>query len=156
MNDDRAGLEDGIAADVRALAAESEEIGRRFCTRNQLSANDFRALQHISVAESAGAPLTAGELSQRLGVTAAAVTYLVERMIASGHIRREPHPVDRRKISLRYTERGLDVASAFFRPLGEHTRRAMADLSDDDLAAAHRVFRAVIDGMRNFQEDLGG
>ena len=108
------------------------------------------ALLHVMVAESAGSPLTAGELRRRMGMSGAAITYLVERMIASGHLRREADPADRRKVILRYAEGRMTVARAFFTPLAEHTRQGMADLPDDDLAAAHRTFAALIDAMRAF------
>jgi DNA-binding MarR family transcriptional regulator len=150
----RAELEGLIAADVRALSAESEQIGRVFAGLHDLAPNDFRALVHIMVADSAGSPLTAGELRRRMGVSGAAITYLVERMIASGHIRRESDPADRRKVILRYDDHGMTVASAFFTPLGDHTNSALTDLPDADLAAAHRVFGALIAAMRNFQGEL--
>lgn len=153
---DRADLESLIVADVQALTAESDQIGRAFAGRHDLAANDFRALLHIMVAETAGTPLTAGELTARMGMSGAAITYLVERLIESGHVRRESHPGDRRKVILRYAEHGMKVARAFFTPLATHTETAMAGLSDDDLAAAHRVFTALTDGMRNFHTELGG
>lgn len=152
---ERTELEALIGADVRALAAESEQIGRVFAGLHDLAPNDFRALVHIMVADSAGAPLTSGELSKRMGVSGAAVTYLVERMIASGHIRRESDPGDRRKVILRYDEHGMTVARAFFTPLGEHTSDALAGLPDADLAAAHRVFVALTAAMRTFEDQLG-
>ncbi|MGH3524694.1 MAG: MarR family transcriptional regulator, partial [Mycobacterium sp.] len=70
-------------------------------------------------------------------------------------IRRDSHPADRRKVILRYSEPGLDTARAFFTPLGMHTRAAMTHLSDADLAAAHRVFAALIEAMGRFQDELG-
>ena len=76
------------------------------------------------VAETSGAPLTAGELRQRMGVSGAAITYLVERMIASGHVRRESDPADRRKVILRVADHGLQVARGFFTPLAEQTCQA--------------------------------
>ena len=88
-----------------------------------MAANDFRALLHVMVAETAGSPLTAGELRQRMGMSGAAITYLVERMIASGHFRRESDPADRRKVILRVADDGMDVARGFFTPLAEHTRQ---------------------------------
>ena len=60
MKTDRAALELQIAADVRAMTAESDEIGRHFAGRHHVAANDFRALLHVMVAETAGSPLTAG------------------------------------------------------------------------------------------------
>ncbi|MET0699712.1 MAG: MarR family winged helix-turn-helix transcriptional regulator [Mycobacterium sp.] len=152
---ERTDLEGLIAADVRALSAESEQIGHLFAGLHDLSPNDFRALVHIMVADSAGTPLTSGQLRQRMGVSGAAITYLVERMIASGHIRRDSDPADRRKVLLRYDEPGMTVARTFFTPLGDLTSTALADLPDADLAAAHRVFTAVTSAMRTFEENLG-
>lgn len=151
---ERTALESLMAADVRALTAESDQIGRHFASRHDVSANDFRALLHIMVADAAGAPLTAGELRQRMGMSGAAITYLVERMIGSEHVRRESDPADRRKVILHVADHGMDVARGFFTPLAEHTRQALAAISDDDLAAAHRTFEALVNAMRAFRGDL--
>ncbi len=139
---------------MRAMTAESDEIGRHFANRHEVAANDFRALLHIMVAENSGVPLTAGDLRQRMGVSGAAITYLVERMIASGHVRRESDPADRRKVILRVADHGMEVGRGFFTPLAEHTRRALADIPDEDLAAAHRTFTAVIAAMQAFRGEL--
>ena len=147
-------LESGIVADVQGLSAESDQIGRAFAGTHDLSANDFRALLHVMVAENAGAPLTAGELRERMGLSGGAITYLVERMIASGHLRREADPSDRRKVMLRYADHGVAVGAEFFNPLAAHTRRVLADLPDSDLAAAHRVLTAITGAMREFRADL--
>ena len=96
--DDRAALEAAVVADIQAVTAESDRIGKIFAGAHALSANDFRALLHVMVAEQAGAPLSAGELRDLMGLSGAAITYLVERMIASGHLRRESDPADRRKV----------------------------------------------------------
>lgn len=152
--DRRAGLEALIAADARVLSAESDQIGRMFAAMHQVHASDFRALLHILVAETAGRPLTSGELRQKMGLSASAITYLVERMIDSGHLRRESDPADRRKVILRYADHGRETATAFFTPLAAHTHAAMAEICDADLIAAHRVLTALIDSMRRFQADL--
>src|SRR6478735_12529322 len=127
---DRAAMESIIAADVRAMTAESDQIGRHFAGQHDVAANDFRALLHIMVAENSGAPLTAGELRKRMGMSGAAITYLVERMIASGHLLRDSDPKDRRKVMLRVSEHGTDVARDFFTPLADHTGHALAGVSD--------------------------
>lgn len=77
-------------------------------------------------------------------------------MIASGHIRREADPADRRKVILRYADHGLTVARAFFMPLAGHSHAAMSALSDRDLVAAHRVITALVGAMRAFQGELKG
>ncbi|MBY0290484.1 MAG: MarR family winged helix-turn-helix transcriptional regulator [Mycobacteriaceae bacterium] len=143
-----------IAADVRAMNAESDQIGRHFAGQHDVAANDFRALLHIMVAETAGTPLTAGELRKRMGMSGAAITYLVERMIASDHLLRESDPADRRKVILRVADHGMHVARGFFTPLAEQTRTALAGVSDDDLRAAHRTFTALIAAMDAFRNQL--
>ena len=150
----RSALESDVVADVQALSAESDQIGRVFAGIHQLSANDFRALVHVMVAENAGSALTAGELRARMGLSGAAITYLVERMIESGHLRRDSDPADRRKVILRYADHGIEVGRAFFTPLAAHTHRVLAELPDEDLAAAHRVFTAVLEAMTAFRADL--
>jgi MarR family transcriptional regulator, organic hydroperoxide resistance regulator len=151
---ERVRLEALIAADARALTAESDQLGRVFAAAHRLRPSDFRALLHILVAESSGTPLTSGELRQKMGLSAAAITYLVERMINSGHIRRDSDAADRRKVVLHYSDPGLATARSFFNPLGTHTRAALDGLPEADLAAAHRVFTALIAAMGHFQGEL--
>ncbi len=121
---------------------------------NDVSGSDFNALLHIMVGETAGTPLTLAQLRQRMDVSPAAITYLVDRMIDAGHIRRESDPHDRRKWLLRYANSGMTLAHEFFSPLGVHLSAAMADLSDKDLVAAHRVFAAMIAAMSTFEDEL--
>lgn len=151
---DRAELERQLSADVRAMTARSDRVGRYFARANHVNNTDFHALLHIMVAETAGAPLTPAQLRQRMDLTPPAITYLVDRMIESGHIRREPDPGDRRKWLLRYEARGMEMAHDFFRPLGSRISAALTDLDDNDLAVAHRVFMAMIDAMTTFEDDL--
>ena len=148
-------LESLISADLREISTESDQIGRQFATSHSLRPNDFRALMYIMVAETAGRPMTSGDLSHRMGLSGSAITYLVDRLINSGHIRRDSHPDDRRKVILRHGESGLSTARSFFSPLAAHTRVALEELPDADLIAAHRVFAALICAMRRFQGELG-
>jgi DNA-binding MarR family transcriptional regulator len=106
------------------------------------------------VAETAGTPLTMAQLRQRMDVSPAAITYLVDRMIDAGHVRRETDPSDRRKALLRYEESGMELAHGFFTPLGVQLRAALAELPDEDLRAAHRVFAAMIAAMSTFESEL--
>ncbi len=151
---DRAELEKLMSADMRAVTAQSDRIGRHFARQHDVSGTDFHALLHIMVAETAGTPLTPAQLRQRMDVSPAAITYLVDRMIDAGHVRREPDPADRRKTLIRYEKPGMALARSFFNPLGAELRSALADLPDRDLAAAHRVFTAMMSAMSTFESQL--
>jgi DNA-binding MarR family transcriptional regulator len=90
-----------------------------------------------------------------MDVSPAAITYLVDRMIDAGHVRRESDPSDRRKARLRYEASGMELARGFFQPLGAHLRAALAAIPDRDLLAAHRVFGAMIAAMSTFETEIG-
>jgi DNA-binding MarR family transcriptional regulator len=152
--DNRADLEKLMSADMRAVTAQSDRIGRYFARQHEVSGNDFHALLHVMVAETAGTPLTMAQLRQRMDVSPAAITYLVDRMIDAGHVRRESDPADRRKALLRYENSGMELARGFFTPLGIHLRAALADLPDRDLLAAHRLMTAMIAAMSAFEGDI--
>ena len=136
------------------MTSESDWIARIFAEQNNVSANEFRALLFVMIAESEGRRLTAGDLRRQMGLSGAAITYLVERMADTGHLRRETDPADRRKVILRYADHGMTVARAFFAKLAEHNHRALSDLSDDDLETAHRTFVALAEAMRAYRAEL--
>ena len=48
----------------------------------------------------------------------------------------------------------MDVARAFFTPLSAHLHTTIKELDDKDLAAAHRVFAAMIAAMSTFEDEL--
>lgn len=152
--DSRAQLERRMGADLRDLTSESDRIARSFAEQNHVSANEFRALLFVMLAEGAGVQLTAGDLRRQMGLSGAAITYLVERMAEHGHLRREADPSDRRKVILRYGDHGMSVAREFFGRLAKHNEQAMAHLPDEDLEAAHRVFSAMVAAMRTFRDEL--
>src|ERR1700752_3964356 len=143
-----------MSAEMRAVKKQPDRLGRYFARQNDVSGQYFHAWLHVMVAETAGTPLTMAQLRQRMDVSPAAITYLVDRMIDAGHLRRESDPADRRKALVRYESSGMELAHAFFAPLGAHVRSALAELPDNDLMAAHRVFSALIDAMSTFEDEV--
>ena len=67
--------------------------------------------------------------------TVAAITYLVERMIESGRLRRESDPADRRKVILALHRSPPRGCRGVLRPVGHAQHAAMADPPDSDLSA---------------------
>jgi MarR family transcriptional regulator, organic hydroperoxide resistance regulator len=144
-------LETELLFGLRNLTCESDWLARSFARNNCLSANDFRALIFVIIADKAGDHLTAGELRRRMGLSGAAITYQIDRMTESGHLRKRSHPTDRRKVVLTHTDRGMAVARTFLTKISNHSHDAFGDLTDNDLEAAHRSFSACIEAMRAFR-----
>ena len=145
-----------IAEDVQRIGLASERIGHVFADSQQLHTTDFRALTAIFRAERAGRPLTARMLAAELQLSPAAITYVVERLVGSGHVERHQDPGDRRRVLLRFAEPGRQVARSFFEPLGGAHATALAGVPDADLAAARRVLDQVVATLDAFEGRLRG
>ncbi|MFC6259266.1 MarR family winged helix-turn-helix transcriptional regulator, partial [Kocuria oceani] len=52
----------------------------------------------------AGRTVSPRDLAARLGISSASTTTLLDRLTKSGHVRREPHPTDRRALIVTATE----------------------------------------------------
>ena len=151
---ERDAVEALIVSDVQALSAESDDLGREFCARHDLGINDFRALLHVMVAEADGDPLTQSELGRRIGVSGAAITYLVDRMVASGHLEREAarlRPAQGAAALRRPRQRGGPIV---LHAAGQAHRGGAEEFSASDLTTAHHVLLALIEAMRVFRTEL--
>jgi len=150
---ERSQLESLLGSDLRELTAESDGMARSYAAQNDMSANDFRALLVVFLADTAGKSLTAGDLRRRMGLSGAAITYLIERMTDAGQLRRVPDPTDRRKVILHCTDRGSTLTRSLLLALSDVIGRALEVSSDSDLEAAHRTFSALKNGMGTFLAD---
>jgi DNA-binding MarR family transcriptional regulator len=94
---------------VRTASAFLDEVERRRRGVAGLSHSGYEAL---SILEGAGEPLPAHVIAERLLVTTASITSLLDTLAKRGFVTREPHPRDRRKILVRLTPAGADVVDA--------------------------------------------
>ena len=104
-------------------AAETSML-RRTRSIMDRGATDALALRFVRDASAAGEGLRPTALAARLGLSSASVTALVDRLVQSGAVRREPHPLDRRAVILRATDQ---VEDAELHAL-DQARRPLADV----------------------------
>ncbi len=122
---------------VRDFRRLDVEMRRRTQSALDINETDLLAIRHLIRADRAGESLGPTELSARLGISTAATAKVLSRLTRSGHIRREPHAVDRRAQVVHATPRAhLELK----RTLGAVHGRMHAIA--DGLSAADR--RAVI------------
>jgi len=69
-----------------------------------MNETDLRALQIVIAAEREGRVCTARDLAVGLAITTASTAKLLNRLVASGHLVREPSPHDKRSVWIRPTE----------------------------------------------------
>jgi DNA-binding MarR family transcriptional regulator len=136
-------------------AVSSENLGRELSSavvlfhqavaaRVGLSAGDLKTLELVAQE----GPFSATELAHRTGLTGAAITSLVGRLAAGGHVVRETDPVDRRRAIIRAVESdNPELAEAFAR-LGMALGGVIADYSPDQQGAIVEYLQRTIAVMR--------
>jgi DNA-binding MarR family transcriptional regulator len=97
----------------------------------------------LSILADSESPLPPNEIAERLIVSRATVTGLLDSLERQNYIRRLPHPSDRRMILAEITERGREAAQAF-RPLIHAREKEWFSVLDEAkqeqfLAALHRL-----------------
>jgi DNA-binding MarR family transcriptional regulator len=73
-------------------------------------------------------PSTQRALADALGVSARNITGLIDGLVGTGFVTREPHPTDRRATLVSFTERGAGIAAAMSRDQRELTGVLFGDL----------------------------
>lgn len=133
----------------RTAEQRSSQASRRYM---QLGETDMRALRFAIVRADQGHHVTARDIADHLGISSASTTKLLDRLEAGGHVRRTPHPTDRRAIAVVVTPATRRAADE---TVGrEHARRfrAAAALS----SAEREIVIRFLDELSATTEDVGG
>ncbi|MFJ9611575.1 MarR family winged helix-turn-helix transcriptional regulator [Kitasatospora sp. NPDC101176] len=141
-------LRDVLTLTQLARAVLAERLG--------MPLTNVEAVEHVVMARGAGEPIGPVELSRRLGVTSAAGTQSVNRLVAEGHMTRGPHPSDRRRQVLDVTDSGLTHVMGELAPLLGLLHEASTDLTEDERAAAKRYLDNVSAAYRSYLAQEAG
>ncbi|MFD7872235.1 MarR family winged helix-turn-helix transcriptional regulator [Microbacterium sp. NPDC059771] len=87
-------------SDLRDAEQRLSQASRRYM---QLNETDMRALHYLIVCANRAMVATPSGIAHHLGVSTAATTKLLDRLEKGGHIRRSPHPTDRRALAITIT-----------------------------------------------------
>lgn len=140
--------------DANVLATEA--VMNTIRTADQLFDRIGRLLRPLNVSAAGGlvlgilrdrGPMAPSELGERLIVTRATVTGLIDSLERRGFVRRLPHPADRRSLLVEITPAGLVVVQELRTLVHRHERDWMSVLSDDEL-------RAYIELLHRIQDNL--
>ena len=125
---------------IQAASAVEPAVARRA----GISTSELQALRHLI--DGSRGPV---ELSHLLGVTSAASSGVVDRLAASGHVVRRPHPDDGRRTQVEVTASGRQEVDALLRPLQAQLAEVDAGLGDDERAVVGRYLEAVTRALRS-------
>ena len=135
-----------IGLALRRMLQAGREMQSSMAHRIGVRVTDIQAIDQVV---SAAEPLGPVELGDRLGIRSASATALVDRLVAAGHLVREPDDRDRRRIALHATDHARDEVRQALAPLlervAEITGRLSPEQTDTVLAFLHEVSAAMRD-----------
>ncbi|MGO9083057.1 MAG: MarR family winged helix-turn-helix transcriptional regulator [Streptosporangiaceae bacterium] len=144
-----------IEEHLRSYGTESSRVADVFAQQHGMHSTDLQALVLIMSAERQGAPATPKLLREHLNLTSGAVTGVVDRLVRAGHVRRELNAADRRQSHLFAAVPALQVARAFFGPLGARTEELLARRSVGELAVIEAFLREMVAVTTGYRSELG-
>lgn len=109
-----------------------------------LGSADLSCIGIVRQAERAGATVSAGHLGQRLGLSPAATTALLDRMTRHGLIVRERSEHDARVVLVRITDRARDLGREVFAALNTEFARVLT-VDDATLEQLERMLAELVD-----------
>jgi DNA-binding MarR family transcriptional regulator len=116
----------------RLMVASSRAIG--------ISVPEMLALEYLDADGSIGP----SELARRLQMTSGAMTALVDRLEGSGHVVRERHPDDRRRVLVRRTKKADDDLTEEIAPMAMQILELAESLDDAERQAVGRFLDGFI------------
>lgn len=132
------GGEHATSVDVLNLLREYREAEAKMRARTRssmrMNENDLIALRFLLQQQRRGQIVMQKDLGERLNISSASVTGLVDRLVKSGHVERRPHPTDRR--------------ASIIAPTGESDKEVR-----ETLGLMHQRMIAVVDSLTTQELD---
>lgn len=129
----RSGDEATLLRGVRDLVAADRAMRLAMAERMRLGETDMRAVRFLMARARAGAHATPRDVAVHLGITTAATSTLLDRLVSAGHVERRPHPTDRRSKVVVPTPHAWEEAQHVLAPAHDRMRAVAAAVPD-----AHR------------------
>ncbi len=130
---------DALQELVDVAARVPHEVARKA----GLSTSELHSLRHLM-----DTPMGPVELARALGVTSAASSGVVDRLVARGHATRRPHHDDGRRTEVVITESGRVEVFAMLAPMFAGLAQLDSSLSDDERVVVERYLRGATAAMR--------
>ncbi len=126
----------GALTALRVLVDTGSRVRHTVARRAGLSDTDLATLEHLTRQS-----LGPAEVARRLEVSTAAVTGIVDRLEARGHVQRRPHADDRRRTDVHLTDSGREELLGHLLPMFRALQELDARFDDGERAVVERYLR---------------
>ena len=130
---------------LREILDVTEDFERSLGDDLSVNSTDLTAMQHLIVAGS----LSPTALAERLQLSSAAVTTVVDRLEGLGHVQRMPNPDDRRGTIVVPTPASVGRAMGRIVPMITEIDHAIRDFDEHEQAVITRYLSRVVETYRS-------
>ena len=116
---------------MRQILVLNRELEHQLGEELGVNPTDLEAIQQLIIS----GPLSPSTLAERLGVSTAAVTIAIDRLVKAGHVRRTPHPSDRRRLLVVPSEDSVRQATNSVLPMVVETNSLLDRYTEGEQAA---------------------
>ncbi len=129
-----------LRAQVQQLTLRQQKFERALARELAVDAAGLETMDYLI---SAGTS-TPTELARRTGLSTAAMTLVLNRLEVAGHVQRDRHPSDGRKLIVTPAHRSTEQAEQLVRPLIAGVESVIAALSPAERDAVEKFLTGVI------------
>ncbi|GAA1992623.1 hypothetical protein GCM10009817_38490 [Terrabacter lapilli] len=134
----------GTLSALQELVEVSESVPAVVARQAGLSTSELHSLRHLM-----RGPLGPVDIARLLGVTSAASSGVVDRLVRHGHAERRSHPDDGRRTEVVITDSGRAEVLARMTPMFESLAALDATLSDHEREVVERYLRGATAAMKS-------
>lgn len=137
-----AGAERGgaIRDQLRLLTLTQQRFERYLSRRLQVDPAGLAVMDHLVHT----GPTTPTDLARRLDASTAATTLVIDRLAAGGHVTRQPHPTDRRKVIITPADHWEATAYEHVAPLVQGVTAAAEALAPEEQAVVAAFLQRIV------------
>ncbi|WP_295781354.1 MarR family transcriptional regulator [uncultured Microbacterium sp.] len=129
---------------MRLYRAAEMTMRRQTQASMAMGENELLVLRFLTRESNRHHDVTPIALARHLGVSTASVTALLDRLERSGHVKRSPHPSDRRKVVVALTQRADDEMRETLAAMHARMMQATRGMTENETTAV----TAFLDRMR--------
>jgi DNA-binding MarR family transcriptional regulator len=128
---------------LQELVDVAGQVPHEVARRAGLSVSELHSLRHLM-----SAPMGPVELARELGVTSAASSGIVDRLVGRGHAQRRPHPGDGRRTEVVITDSGRVEVFTRLAPMFRGLAEIDSSLTPDERVVVERYLRGATAAMK--------
>ncbi len=120
---------------------------RRTRDSMRMGETDLLAVRYLLSAQRAGRAVSPKDLAAYLKISSASTTILIDRLVKSGHVQRQPHPTDRRALIIVATSETDAEVRATLGPMHKRMMGIAESLSPTDAAIVASFLERIRDAV---------